>query len=188
MNITIEETYHFLGVILKKSIDNCNMGGYKAYFEPPKHLYLSSTYHLKLGHFDPWALKVFTLQCFKQIRAAYHPEVGSSSINDKYHQPHYIINCINKAAKKCFVPGRKLSFDEGGIASCSRHCPVRQYNKDKPDKFRVEFFCLANCDNKRYFIYHADIYQGRNIANIDIPQQRSSASFLTLLLTECPEP
>ena len=32
-------------------------------------------------------------------------------------------------------------------------------------------FCLANCDNKKYFIYHTDIYQGRNIANIDIPQE-----------------
>ena len=48
----------------------------------------------------------------------------------------------------------------------SRYCPVRMYNKDKPDKFRVDFFILA--DSKYYFIFHLDVYQGRNKANIDI--------------------
>ena len=50
------------------------------------------------------------------------------------------------------------------MRSC--YCPVRQYNKDKPDKFRVDFFILA--DTKYYFIYHLDVYQGKNKANIDI--------------------
>ena len=40
------------------------------------------------------------------------------------------------------------------------------YNKDKPDKFRVDFLILA--DSKFYFIYHLDVYQGRNKANIEI--------------------
>ena len=48
----------------------------------------------------------------------------------------------------------------------SRYCPVRQYNKDKPDKFRVDFFVMA--DTKYYFIYHLDVYQGANKSNIDI--------------------
>ena len=48
----------------------------------------------------------------------------------------------------------------------SRYCPVRQYNKDKPDKFRVGFFVMA--DTKYYFIYHLDVYQGANKSNIDI--------------------
>ena len=95
-----------VGVTLKMSIDDCRMGGYISYFQPQHHLYLSSMYHLQLGYFDPWAVKIFSLQRFKQI------------------------------------------FDEGGIALRSRYCPVRKYNKDKPDKFHVELFCLANCDNK----------------------------------------
>ena len=41
----------------------------------------------------------------------------------------------------------------------SRFCPVHQYNKDKPDKFRVDFFILA--DVQHYFIYHLDVYQGK---------------------------
>ena len=40
------------------------------------------------------------------------------------------------------------------------------YNKDKPDKFRVDFFILA--DSKHYFIYHFDVYQVKNKSNIDI--------------------
>ena len=48
----------------------------------------------------------------------------------------------------------------------SQFCPVRQYNKDKPDKFRVDFFLLAA--SQHYFIYHLDVYQGKNKANIDI--------------------
>jgi hypothetical protein len=59
-----------------------------------------------------------------------------------------------------------LSFDEGGVGCRSRYCPVRQYNKDKPQKFRVDFFICA--DSKEYFILHLDIYQGKNTANIGI--------------------
>ena len=49
----------------------------------------------------------------------------------------------------------------------SRYCPVRQYNEDKPAKYQVDFFLLA--DAQYYSIYHLDCYQGKNKANIDIP-------------------
>jgi len=48
----------------------------------------------------------------------------------------------------------------------SRLCPVRQYNKDKPEKYWADFFILA--DARDYFIYHLDVYQGKNKVNIDI--------------------
>ena len=48
----------------------------------------------------------------------------------------------------------------------SRYCPVRQYNKDKPAKYRVDFFLLADTDY--YNVFHLDVYQGSNKANIDI--------------------
>ena len=51
----------------------------------------------------------------------------------------------------------------------SRYCPVRQYNKDKPNKYRVDFFILA--DAKYYFIYHLDVYQGKNRNNIDVHEE-----------------
>ena len=47
----------------------------------------------------------------------------------------------------------------------SRYCPVRIYNRDKPDNFRVDFFILA--DAQHYFIFYFDVYQGKNKANTD---------------------
>ena len=49
--------------------------------------------------------------------------------------------------------------------------PVRQYNKDRPNKFRVDFFVLANNKEGEYFIVHIDVYQGMNAANIGIPDE-----------------
>ena len=91
---------------------------------------------------------------------------------DKCHQLCYFIWLFNAKAKETFELGKDISFDKGGVAMRSRYCPVRQYNKDKPDKFRVDFFILA--DTKYYFIYHLDVYQGKNKANIDIDPTVSS--------------
>ena len=51
----------------------------------------------------------------------------------------------------------------------SRFCPIRQYNKDKPAKYRVDSFTFA--DSRDYFL---DVYQGKNKANVEIhPSLRS---------------
>eukprot|EP00957_Ditylum_brightwellii_P059625 4526472-Ditylum_brightwellii.AAC.1 len=73
---------------------------------------------------------------------------------------------LQQKTRKIFHLGPKASFDEGGVPMQSRFCPVRQYNKDKCDKFRVNFFILA--DAYHYFIHHLVCYQGKNKANIDI--------------------
>ena len=57
-----------------------------------------------------------------------------------------------------------MTFDEGGVGCCSRFCPVRHYNKDKPQKFRVDFFILS--DASIYCILHFDVYQCKNDKNI----------------------
>jgi hypothetical protein len=40
-NITVEEMFHTLGMILKMSLVNIHLGGLKAYFNPLKKLYIS---------------------------------------------------------------------------------------------------------------------------------------------------
>jgi hypothetical protein len=70
---------------------------------------------------------------------------------------------MNQAAVNAKFMGPDLTFDEGGIGSCHRMNPVRQYNEDKPQKFRVDFFTMV-C-SKTYFIHHIDVYQGAN-ANV----------------------
>eukprot|EP00957_Ditylum_brightwellii_P203431 15334588-Ditylum_brightwellii.AAC.2 len=64
------------------------------------------------------------------------------------------------AAKKSFHFGPKLAFDEGGVATQSCFCCVRQYNNDESNKFCIDFFVLA--DSKDYFVAHIDVYQGEN--------------------------
>ena len=125
----------FLGVILKMSIDDRKLGGYVAYFDQDLRVNLGRSYSVKLEDYPPWALKVFSLIRFKQIRSAFHPEVGASSIGDKCHQLRYAIETLNATSKAVFIPGLNLSFDEGGGPSRSWLNPVRQYNKDKPNKF-----------------------------------------------------
>ena len=68
-----------------------------------------------------------------------------------------------------FIPGIDLGFDERGIPSRSCLNPVRQYNKDKPNKYSVDFLVLSNSSKKLYFIQHVDVYQGKNAENINIP-------------------
>ena len=65
-----------------------------------------------------------------------------------------------------FCLGPDAAFNEGRVSMRSYYCPVQHYNKDKPDKYRVDVFILA--DAKYDVIYHLDVYQGKNEANVDI--------------------
>ena len=81
-----------------------------------------------------WAKDVMTLHCFKQICSAFYPKSHFAANGDKCHQLCYAINKLKDTAKYTFIPGIDLSFDEGDIPSRSCLNPVRQYNKDKPNK------------------------------------------------------
>ncbi len=107
---------------------------------------------------------------FAQIRAAFHPESAENKLDDKCHQIRYGLQKLNLAAKHCFIAGKELSFDEGGIPSKSRYNSVRQYNNSKPDKYRIDFFILANASEGHNFIIHIDVYQGKNSENVFIPR------------------
>ena len=43
---------------------------------------------------------------------------------------------------------------------------MKQYNKYKPEKFRIELFVLSYITHN--FVRHVDLYQGNNAGNIDI--------------------
>ena len=166
-NIRVGEMVRFFGIMLRISMEPRKMGGYASYFQDPPVIRLGVSYSVRLTGFDPWAREIMTLLRFKQIRSAFHPEAGRSELTgDKCHQLRYFIRTFNERARHIFHLGPNASFDEGGVPMRSRYCPVRMYNKDKPDKFRVDFFILA--DSKHYFIFHLDVYQGKNKANIDI--------------------
>ncbi len=169
--ISVEEMYHFLGIILKMSIDNRQVGGYHAYFSPPMELFSTPGDSTKIHGFSSWAADVMSEYRFRQIRAAFHPENGVSVVGDKCHQLRSSIKSLNEYAKRTFILGRECSFDEGGIASKSRYNPVRQYNSSKPDKYQIDFFVLVNTSRGINFIYHIDVYQGKNATNPHIAKE-----------------
>jgi len=167
-DISTGEMYRFLGIMLKISLSTVDGGGYAAYFsQEDKVIYADSgrkPITMTIGNSKGWAHEVMKFNRFKQIRGAFHPEDKTAGIGkDKCYQLRHALNQLNAAALSTFHMGPNMAFDEGGVACRSRFCPVRQCNKDKPDKCRVDFFMLN--DSKYYFIYHMDVYQGKNKHN-----------------------
>ena len=139
--ITLEEMYHFLGICLKMSIDNQATGGYASYFQEKLEIAAAFNVNIEVTGRVGWAVKYMTINRYKYIRSAFHPEIGTSIVQDKCHQLRAAIKQLNRAAKTSFKPGPRMSFDKGGVMMQLRFCPVRIYNKEKPDKYRVDFLC-----------------------------------------------
>ena len=105
-NITVEEMFHILGMILKMSLVNICIGGLKAYFNPIKKLFISCDDVIKLKTIETnWTDERLMYKRFLQIRAAIHPEDGVSEIGDKCHQLRAAIQFLNDHAKKSFILG-----------------------------------------------------------------------------------
>ena len=161
-NIDVTEMYRFLGILLKISLAAVDGGGYEAYFRREDLIVYTGTGHRakkrRIANTKGFAVDYMSLNRFKQIRSAFHPEDKEQSLGgDKCYQLRHALNQLNQCSLRTFYAGKRLAFDEGGISCRSRMCPVRQYNKDKPDKYRVDFFVLA--DSEHYNILHMDVYQ-----------------------------
>ena len=162
--ISTAEMHVFLGITLKISLSPVDGGGYESYFRRTNKV----IHGVEIENSCGFAQKYMTLWRYKQIRSAFHPEpkhVGFQS-GDKAYQMRAAINQLNAAAALTFFIGACLTFDEGGCGSRSRRCPIRQYNSNKPDKFRIDFFILS-CATL-YCIHHIDVYQGKNAPNVGI--------------------
>lgn len=176
-NISMDEMHRFMGMMLRMSMIRMDSGGYPAYFstEDEEAKYDSDT--------DVEDEKIFgskgfvsqvpeefrmSLNRYKQLRGAFHPEDKrlGNGVEDKSYMLRNAMSELNEASLAVYVPEPALSFDEGGSSCRSRRCPIRQYNKDKPDKYRVDFFILAGSESR--VVYHMDVYQGRNDFNIGI--------------------
>ncbi|CAB9508431.1 unknown protein [Seminavis robusta] len=158
----------FLGIMLKISLSPVDGGGYTAYFNPEERpiMFDRNIRPIKIKGSQGFAGGIMSLNRFRQIRAAFHPETKVPNDTDKCYQLRHAIDTFNTHVKSTFVIGRDLCFDEGGIGCRSRFCPVRQYNSKKPQKFRVDLF-ICSCAAS-YCILHLDVYQGRNVTEVGI--------------------
>ena len=81
---------------------------------------------------------------FRKIRSTYHLESGENATRseNKCYQLSYTILKFNDRAGNMFDLDCSAVFDKGGVAMWSRYCPIKQYTKKKPAKFRVDLSYL----------------------------------------------
>ena len=142
-DVTIQEMYRFLGLLLMMSLKPVDGGGYTAYFQTTNVTYNvgPGVPPIEIDDSCGFVVKYMTLNRFRQIRGAFHPEnkVAAAGGGDKCYQLRTVLNQLNKTSRKTFFVPQDMAFDEGGVGCRSTQCPVRQFNKDKPQKFRVDF-------------------------------------------------
>ena len=186
-NVTLEEMTRFLGIILMMSLRPVDGGGYGAYFQTTNRMYNVGAGQpaIEIKDSAGWASQYMKLARFRQIRGAFHFEESPSRRGgDKCHQLRKLITALNAASKRSFRIPKDMAFDEGGIGCRSRYCPVRQYNKDKPQKFRVDFFILSS--SSTYAILHLDVYQGKNTSNAYIrPEAKQLPTTMKAVVNAC---
>jgi Transposase IS4 len=119
--ITEDEMYHFLGILLRISLEPKDQGGYAAYFRPNDHnISMDSKRSFDIPKSSGFICGIdekyrMSFNRFKQIRGAFHPEdkVEANGSDDKCYQIRAIINELNAASKLNYVPDANLAFDEG---------------------------------------------------------------------------
>ena len=168
----LKELHTFLGILLRGGLTRSTAGGYESWFNPHRQTIQAKSGRGALMYpnmgCEAWAREYMKLRRFKQFLAAFRIEKDRTfNTSDKCYQLTRLCVQISEHSKKVFVPPKNLSFDEGGLGCRSRRCPVRQYNKDKPEKYRVDFFILAFVTG---FILHLEPYQGKNHANVSQTQ------------------
>ena len=83
--------------------------------------------------------------------------------NHPRHDPLFkvcpVMDMLQKNFKRCYKPGRDLSFDEGCCPFKGR-LKLRCYNPRKPAKFHIRMFEVS--DSKTGYVVGFDVYTGKN--------------------------
>ena len=66
---------------------------------------------------------------------------------DKFCLISEVWNCFIESCKKCYVPNFDLTINEQ-LFPCKARCPFTQYMANKPDKFGIKFWLLADAQSK----------------------------------------
>ena len=82
--------------------------------------------------------------------------------NNPHHDPLFkvcpFMDMLQKNFKRCYKPGRDLSFDEG-CCPFKGHLKFRCYNPRKPAKFHIKMFEVS--DSKTGYVIGFDVYTGK---------------------------
>ena len=79
----------------------------------------------------------------KHLRFDKYSSQNQSRQADKFCLILEICNAFIDNFQKCYVPNFKLIIDKQ-LFPCKPRCPFTQYMANKPDKFGIKFWFLAN--------------------------------------------
>jgi hypothetical protein len=79
---------------------------------------------------------------------------------DKMGQLKWLINAIRESCKKAWNLGKFLAIDEMMIRYKGSYCPLCQYMPNKPEKWGIKVWCLADSITK--FMSNFQIYVGKS--------------------------
>ena len=128
----------------------------------------------------PWFCSILPRNRFKQIVRFFHVvdnTTRSEHPDDKLFKVRPLVDSLLDKCKKHFHPSRNLSIDESIIGTKSR-ISFRQYIKNKPTKWGVKMFVLA--DSKTGFIVNFEIYTGKR----DVPDDKGATYHTCMRLLE----
>ena len=104
-NINVGEIITFFGIMMRISVEPCNMGGYLSYFVEDLMIQLYHIHAVKLRVYDYWGRYIMPIIIPKQIHIAFHSEARTSFGGEKCHQMCYFIRVFNDKSKMIFLLG-----------------------------------------------------------------------------------
>ena len=139
-HISVIGIIRFFCIVIIIILEPIQMGQCDSYFHQSPRICAGLGYIARLRSYDAWCREIMTLAHFKQIWYTFHPEVGpfENENREQCYQLWQFICSFNSKDKTIFDLGPYVCFDKGDIATILRYCPVRMYNKEKPEKFYID--------------------------------------------------
>ncbi len=98
---------------------------------------LSPTCQFDLKYYPSQTQWYVSYSRFVQIPAAIHPESGTSKEGDKCDELRNAIKHLNKAEMHTFVPGKEMSFEEGGVVLQANQITILSVNITTASQFCI---------------------------------------------------
>jgi hypothetical protein len=80
---------------------------------------------------------------------------------DKLRQVRWLVEEIRENCKKVWALGKFLTIDEMMVRYKGTYSPIRQYMPNKPQKWGLKIWCLADAVSK--YVYNFSVYCGKII-------------------------
>lgn len=95
---------------------------------------------------------------FMQIKRYLNFSNAVEQQNDKLHKVRYMLDKIRNSFKSEYIPHEEISVDESMVPFKGR-LSFKQYMKDKPCKFGIKFWMLADATSA--YCWNFDLYVGK---------------------------